>query len=205
MGTGFGAPGVVLLDILMKINSNIRVFYIDTGLLFKETYDLKNKLENHYNLKFRKISTDISINKQKELYGDNLWKRDPHLCCNIRKVIPLKIALKDFDVWITGIRKLQTKMRQNSKIIEFDKIYNVNKVNPLINWTHNQIWEYIRMQNIPYNILHNKVYPSLGCFHCTTAVKKGEDLREGRLRDNKKTECGIHFGYKNGENKNGKK
>ena len=199
MGTGFGAPGLVLLDILRKINLNIRVFYIDTGVLFKETYDLKDKLEDYYNIKFVKISTSTSISKQKELYGDKLWENDPNLCCNIRKVMPLKKALKDFDVWVTGIRKFQTNIRQNSKIIEFNKIYNVSKVNPLINWTHDQIWEYINMQNIPYNKLHDKGYPSLGCFHCTTSINSGEDDRAGRWRGNDKTECGLHFGCKNGK------
>ena len=199
MGTGFGAPGIVLLDILRKINSNIKIFYIDTDLLFKETYDLKDKLEEYYNLKFIKFSTKVSIEKQKELYGDKLWETNPNLCCNIRKVMPLKEALKDFDVWMTAIRKFQTNIRQNSKIIEFNKIFNVSKVNPLINWTHEDIWEYIKIHNIPYNKLHDKGYPSLGCFHCTTSVKKWEDDRAGRWRGNDKTECGLHFGFKNGK------
>ena len=199
MGTGFGAPGVVLLDILKKVNNNVDVFYIDTGVLFKETYELKNQLESHYKMKFKRFSTQISIEQQRQLYGDELWNRDPNLCCNIRKVLPLKNALKNFDVWITGIRKFQTKMRKNSKIIEYNELYNVNKVNPLINWTHDQIWEYIRIQNIPYNKLHNKGYPSVGCVHCTTTVKKGENHRAGRWRNNNKTECGLHFGNKNGK------
>ena len=199
MGTGFGAPGIVLIDILRKINSDIKIFYIDTDLLFQETYDLKDKLEEYYNIKFTRLSTNVSIKEQKELHGDKLWKTDPNLCCNIRKVIPLKNALKDFDVWITGIRKFQTQMRKNSKIIDYDELYNVTKVNPLINWTHDQIWEYIRIKNIPYNKLHDKGYPSLGCVHCTTSVKKGENHRAGRWRNKNKTECGLHFGYKNGK------
>ena len=199
MGTGFGAPGIVLLDILRKVNSDIRVFYIDTGLLFKETYNLKNKLEGYYNIKFIKVSTSLSISKQKELHGGRLWKTNPNLCCNIRKVIPLKNILKDFDVWITGIRKFQTQMRKNSKIIEYNELYNVTKTNPLINWTHDQIWKYIHMNNIPYNKLHDKGYPSLGCTHCTTSVKEGENHRAGRWRNKNKTECGLHFGYKNGK------
>ena len=139
MGTGFGAPGVVLLDILKKVNKNVDVFYIDTGVLFKETYELKNQLESHYNMKFKRFSTQIPMVQQRELYGDELWNRDPNLCCNIRKVLPLKNALKNFDVWITGIRKFQTQMRKNSNIIEHNELYNVTKVKPLINWTHNQI------------------------------------------------------------------
>ena len=140
MGTGFGAPGIVLIDILRKINPDIKIFYIDTDLLFQETYDLKDKLEEYYNIKFIRLSTNVSIGEQKELHGDKLWKTNPNLCCNIRKVIPLKNALKDFDVWITGIRKFQTQMRKNSKIIDYDELYNVTKVNPLINWTHDQVW-----------------------------------------------------------------
>jgi len=199
MGTGFGAPGVVLLDILKKINKNVEVFYIDTGVLFKETYELKYQLESHYDMKFKRFSTQIPIEQQRELYGDELWNRDPNLCCNIRKVMPLKKALSSYDVWITGIRKSQTKLRQDSNSIEFDERYNVTKINPLINCSHEQVWDYIKENKLPYNKLHKEGYPSLGCTHCTTSVKSGEDDRAGRWRGSGKTECGLHFNQQNGQ------
>ncbi len=198
MGTGFGAPGVVLLDILKKINKNIDVFYIDTGILFHETYTLKNQLEIKYNMKFKKYYTQISLNQQYELYGDKLWDKNPNLCCNIRKVMPLRKALSKYDVWITGIRKAQTEMRKKSNSIEYDDRYKITKINPLINWTHEQVWDYIRDNNLQYNELHDKNYPSLGCTHCTSSIKPGEDDRSGRWRGSCKTECGLHFKQENG-------
>ncbi|MBT6870906.1 MAG: phosphoadenylyl-sulfate reductase [Candidatus Marinimicrobia bacterium] len=199
MGTGFGVPGVVLLDILKKVNKNVEVFYIDTGVLFKETYELKNQLESHYDMKFKRFSTQIPIEQQRELYGDELWNRDPNLCCNIRKVMPLKKALSSYDVWITGIRKSQTELRKDSDAIEYDERYNVTKINPLINWTHEQVWDYIEENKLPFNKLHKEGFPSLGCTHCTTSVKSGEDDRAGRWRGSGKTECGLHFNQQNGQ------
>ena len=199
MGTGFGAPGVVLLDILKKVNKNVDVFYIDTGVLFKETYELKNQLESHYNMKFKRFSTQIPMVQQRELYGDELWNRDPNLCCNIRKVMPLKKALSSHDAWITAIRKSQTDMRKDSDAIEYDERYNVTKINPLINWTHKEVWDYIEEFKLPFNKLHKEGYPSLGCTHCTTAVNSGEDDRAGRWRGSGKTECGLHFNQQNGQ------
>jgi len=184
---------------LKKVNKNVEVFYIDTGVLFKETYELKNQLESHYDMKFKRFSTQIPIEQQRELYGDELWNRDPNLCCNIRKVMPLKKALSSYEVWITGIRKSQTELRQDSNSIEYDERYNVTKINPLINWSHEQVWDYIKENKLPYNKLHKEGYPSLGCTHCTTSVKSGEDDRAGRWRGSGKTECGLHFNQQNGQ------
>jgi phosphoadenosine phosphosulfate reductase len=199
MGTGFGAPGVVLLDIVKQINKDIDVFYIDTGILFPETYRLKKQLEDKYDMKFMKFNTQISLHQQSELYGNKLWNENPDLCCNVRKVMPLKKALTNYEVWVTGIRRAQTKLRVNSNSVEYDERYNITKINPLVSWTHNQVWEYIRNNNLPYNELHDKNYPSLGCTHCTSSVKPGEDHRSGRWRGSCKTECGLHFKQENNQ------
>ena len=199
MGTGFGAPGVALLDMLMKVNNNIKVFYIDTGFLFNETYELKSKLESHYNMKFERLTTSLLPEDQTQLYGEALWERDTNLCCNIRKVLPLKKALKNYNVWITGIRRAQTEFRHDAHVIEYDDRFDISKVNPLINYTHNQVWDYIHKNNLPYNELHDKGYPSLGCIQCTTSVKNGEDDRAGRWRGSNKSECGLHFSQENGK------
>ena len=192
MGTGFGPPGVALLDMLFKVTRNIAVFYIDTGFLFDQTYNLKNKLQEKYGFEFLRFSTDLTPLEQEKHYGKNLWEKDPDACCNLRKVIPLKDALEDFDIWITGIRRKQTQVRSHSGLVEFESRFSVIKINPLLNWTHEEVWEYIKKNNLPYNPLHDKGYPSIGCKQCTSPVCVGEDDRNGRWRGIGKTECGLH-------------
>ncbi len=192
MGTGFGPPGIVLLDLLFKVTKNISVFYIDTNFLFDQTLDLKNRLEERYGFKFIEFSTDMTPEMQSKEYGEELWKKDPDACCNIRKVKPLKDALSNYDVWITGIRKKQTHVRQQSSLIEFESRFEVIKINPLINWTHDEVWDYIKDNDLPYNVLHDRNYPSIGCKPCTSPVCQGDDDRSGRWKGTNKTECGLH-------------
>ena len=192
MGTGFGPPGIVLLDILFKVTRDISVFYIDTNFLFDQTYELKNKLEKKYNFTFLEFTSDLTPTMQSKQYGDKLWDKDPDACCNLRKVLPLKEALKNYDVWITGIRKKQTQVRNNAHLIEFESRFEVIKINPLINWSHDEVWDYIKKHNLPYNPLHDNSYPSIGCKQCTSPVCSGEDDRSGRWKGINKTECGLH-------------
>ena len=192
MGTGFGPPGVVLLDMLFKVTKNISVFYIDTNFLFDQTYELRDKLQEKYGFEFLKFSTEVTPDMQAKEYGENLWEQNPDSCCNIRKVIPLKAALKNYDIWITGIRKKQTQVRKQSDLIELESRFEVIKINPLIEWTHDEIWDYIKTNNLPYNTLHDKDYPSIGCKQCTSPVCPGEDDRSGRWKGTNKTECGLH-------------
>ena len=192
MGTGFGPPGIVLMDILFQVNRDISIFYIDTGFLFDQTYDLKNKLEERYDFEFLRFSTDITPDDQTIQYGKKLWEKDADACCNLRKVIPLKQALSEYDVWITGIRRKQTRVRAHAGLVELDPRFEVIKINPLINWTHKEVWDYIKMHNLPYNSLHDRNYPSIGCKQCTSPVLPGDDDRSGRWKGTKKTECGLH-------------
>ena len=192
MGTGFGPPGIVLLDMLFKVTKNISVFYIDTNFLFEQTYELRDKLQEKYGFEFLKFSTEVTPDMQAQEYGKNLWEQNPDSCCNIRKVIPLKAALKNYDIWITGIRKKQTQVRKQSDLIELESRFEVIKINPLIEWTHDEIWDYIKANNLPYNALHDKDYPSIGCKQCTSPVCSGEDARSGRWKGTNKTECGLH-------------
>ena len=192
MGTGFGPPGIVLLDLLFRVTRDISVFYIDTDFLFDQTYDLKDKLQKRYGFEFLSISTDLTPEMQADQYGAKLWEKDPDSCCNIRKVLPLKGVLKNYDVWITGIRKKQTAVRKQSELIEFESRFEVIKINPLINWTHVEVWDYIKTHNLPYNPLHDRNYPSIGCQQCTSPVCSGEDDRSGRWKGSHKTECGLH-------------
>ena len=192
MGTGFGPPGIVLLDMLFKITRDISVFYIDTDFLFDQTYELRDKLEEKYGFEFLRFSTELTPEIQAKEYGQKLWETNPDSCCNIRKVIPLKDALKNYDVWITGIRKKQTQIRRQSDLVEFEPRFEVIKINPLIEWTHDEVWQYIKANNLPYNPLHDSSYPSIGCKQCTSSVCKGEDDRSGRWKGTQKTECGLH-------------
>ena len=192
MGTGFGPPGIVLLDILFKVTRDISVFYIDTGFLFEQTYDLKNKLEERYGFKFLRFSTELTPEAQGKQYGENLWENDPDTCCNLRKVLPMKDALADYDFWITGIRKKQTVVRSSAELVELEPRFSVIKMNPLINWTHDEVWNYIKEHDLPYNELHDRNYPSIGCKQCTSPVFPGDDERSGRWSGTNKIECGLH-------------
>ena len=163
----------------------------EKNILQGEIWILENSGKK-YGFKFLRISTEVTPEMQIEHYGEKLWEKDPDTCCNIRKVIPLKNALQNYDFWITGIRKKQTKIRNKSDLIEFESRFEVIKINPLIEWTHDEIWDYIKANNLPYNTLHDKDYPSIGCKQCTSTVCSGEDDRSGRWKGTNKTECGLH-------------
>ena len=192
MGTGFGPPGIVLLDMLFQVTKNISVFYIDTGFLFDQTYELRDKLQEKYGFKFIRVSTELTPENQAKNYGEKLWEKNPDSCCNLRKVIPLKNALENYDIWVTGIRKRQTQVRNQADLIEFESRFEVIKINPLIEWTHDEVWNYIKENNLPYNVLHDRNYPSIGCKQCTSPVCAGDDDRSGRWKGINKTECGLH-------------
>lgn len=193
LGTGFGPAGLCLIDMIVKINRDIDIFYLDTQVLFPETYALRDRLEEKYRIKFLQYGTALSMADQKAQYGDRLWETDPNQCCKIRKVEPLNDALQNYDVWITAIRREQSPARANAGIIEWDPKFDVIKINPLAAWTNDDVWNYIRTHDVPYNPLHDQGYPSIGCTHCTTAVAAGEDERDGRWRGQSKIECGLHI------------
>lgn len=191
--TGFGSSGGVVLDHLMQVNREIPVFYIDTGVLFRETYALRDRIEKKYGIQFIRYQANLTWDDQEENVGKQLWESNPDLCCDIRKVQPLREALSHYDVWITAIRRDQSPTRINTRIIEWEPRFKVIKVNPLAAWTKDQIWHYINEQDIPYNKLYDLGYGSIGCFYCTSPLRKGESEREGRWRGLKKTECGLHI------------
>ncbi|HZS46172.1 MAG TPA: phosphoadenylyl-sulfate reductase [Blastocatellia bacterium] len=192
IATGFGPEGIVLLDMAVRIKPTVKVFFLDTGLLFPETYELRERVEQKYQLKVIEHKSSLSVSAQATQYGDELWKRNPDLCCKLRKLDPLKEALKELDAWITGIRREQSISRKNAAIVERDQRWNLIKVNPLARWTKNDVWKYILKNQLPYNPLHDAGYSSIGCTHCTRAVQEGEDERAGRWSGFAKTECGLH-------------
>ncbi|CAN7747970.1 phosphoadenylyl-sulfate reductase [Paenibacillus sp. LjRoot153] len=192
LACSFGAEDVVLVDMLQKINPNVDIFYLDTNVHFDETYETKDRLEKHYGTKFIQVLPKLTLEEQAEKFGDELWKSDANQCCNIRKVDPLTDILKNYDAWITGIRRDQAPTRANAKKVEYDVKFGLIKFNPLANWTSEDVWQYIRDNDVIYNPLHDRNYPSIGCTHCTRQVAEGEDPRAGRWASIEKTECGLH-------------
>jgi phosphoadenosine phosphosulfate reductase len=192
LATGFGPEGCVLVDMLSKIAPDTRIFYLDTDLLFPETYELRDRLEAKYGVAIERQATKLTIEAQAEEFGARLWEREPDRCCNLRKVQPLRQTLSGLDAWITAIRRDQSPARATSGIVETDPKFGLVKINPLANWSTRQVWSYIFRHDVPYNPMHDSGYPSIGCAPCTTAIAAGEDVRSGRWRGLAKTECGLH-------------
>jgi phosphoadenosine phosphosulfate reductase len=192
LATGFGAEGCVLVAMLSQISSGARVFYLDTDLLFPETYALRDQLEARYNVRFERRATRLSLGAQAEEHGERLWERRPDLCCRLRKIEPLKEMLRGLRAWITAIRRDQSPARAAAGVVERDAKFGLVKINPLARWSSRDIWNYIARYDVPYNPLHDHGYPSIGCAPCTSPVQIGEDPRAGRWRGTQKTECGLH-------------
>ena len=192
IASGFGAEGMVLIDLASRIKAQFRVFTLDTGFFFSETHALIGRVERRYNIRVERCRARMSPAEQARVHGEALWARHPDHCCGLRKVEPLKQKLKELAAWVAAIRRDQTASRANIAKIEWDARFNLVKLNPLADWTHEQVWDYIRARQVPYNPLHDRGYPSIGCTHCTRPVRIGENLRAGRWAEFAKTECGLH-------------
>lgn len=192
LACSFGAEDVVLVDMLQKVSPKTDIFYLDTDLHFKETYETRDKLASHYGLQFVRAGAELTLEAQAAQYGEELWKTDPNACCNLRKVEPLTAILGKYEAWITGIRRDQAPTRANAKKVEYDVKFGLVKFNPLADWTSEDVWNYIRANDVIYNPLHDQHYPSIGCEKCTRQVLPGEDPRAGRWAGHEKTECGLH-------------
>ena len=190
--TGFGAEGCVVVDLIGRHRLPVDIFTLDTGLLFPETYDLWRRLEARYALTIRGVCPELTVDEQAAAHGPLLWTRHADRCCEMRKVSPLVTELSRFDAWITAIRRDQTASRANALAVEWDPKFGLGKVNPLVGWTKKEVWSHLLQNDVPYNPLHDRGYPSIGCLPCTSAVAAGEDDRAGRWRDAPKTECGLH-------------
>jgi len=192
LACSFGAEDVALVHMLQKVRPGTDIFYLDTDFHFKETYETRDKLAEKYGINFVQVKPKLTPEEQAAQHGEELWKKDPNLCCNIRKVDPLTDVLGRYDAWITGIRRDQAPTRANAKKVEYDVKFGLVKFNPIANWTWDDVWNYIRENDVPYNPLHDQNYPSIGCEHCTRKVMPGEDPRAGRWAGTEKTECGLH-------------
>jgi phosphoadenosine phosphosulfate reductase len=195
LACSFGAEDVALVDMVHRIDPTVLLFYLDTDFLFPETYDTRDRIIQRYNLKptqVLQVKSLLTPERQAEQHGAALWSTDPDRCCQLRKVEPLTRVLKQFDAWITGIRRDQAPSRANAGLIEWDQKFELVKVNPLARWSWTDVWTYIQVNEVPYNPLHDHNYPSVGCTHCTAPVAPGEDPRAGRWKNFAKTECGLH-------------
>lgn len=196
MSTSFGMEGCALIDMYARHGVPLVVFYLDTMFFFPETYRLRDRMIERYpNLAFVNRGTTLTPDEQEKLHGPELWKSNPDLCCRIRKVDPMYDALAGVDVWITALRRSQSETRANIRVLDWDWKYHVLKFSPLAGWSRRDVWSYIQTHDVPYNELHEKGYPTVGCTHCTIPVENlvaGEYSREGRWAGSAKKECGLH-------------
>ena len=202
LATSFQAQGMVLIDMLMKIDNSARIFTVDTGRLNQQTYDVLDEVRSKYGNKIEVLFPDRKqVEDMVKENGMNLFYKGVEnrlMCCQIRKANPLNNFLKSLDGWITSIRREQTATRAAADKFELDTLHgNILKVNPIVDWTEEMVWDYIKKNKVPYNKLHDMGYPSIGCEPCTRAVKEGDDPRSGRWwwESDSAKECGIHFDH----------
>ena len=187
----FQKTSSVTLDLALRVNSEARFFYLDTDVLFPETYETRDVLAERYGIELERYS-GISVEAQEDLHGANLWRRDPDACCGIRKVEAMRQALDGAECWVSGIRRIDSETRAGAAKFGWDKRFGLWKLNPLADWNDKQVWNHIKEHHVPYNPLHDQGYPSIGCMPCTSKPGAGEDARSGRWAGPDRTECGIN-------------
>ena len=181
----------VVIDIAQRIEPSTRFFYLDTDLLFDQTYATRDALAGRYGIEFDRFH-NISVEEQERLYGARLWERQPDACCGIRKVEPMRDALAGIECWVSGVRRVDSRTRAGAAKFGWDKRFGLWKLNPLADWTDEEVWSYISEHDVPYNPLHDAGYPSIGCTHCTRPPGNGAGRRDGRWANAEKTECGLN-------------
>ncbi|EJL28137.1 phosphoadenylyl-sulfate reductase [Brevibacillus sp. BC25] len=190
----FGAEAMVLLDMISDVKKDAKVTFLDTNLHFSETYSLIEQVRARYPaLRITVKQPDITLAQQADLHGEELWSKQPDMCCHIRKVQPMESVLTGAVAWLSGLRREQSATRADVEFINRDEKFQSLKICPLIHWKSEEVWQYIRAFELPYNPLHDQSYPSIGCAPCTRPVKEGEDSRAGRWGQAGKTECGLHL------------
>ncbi|MGI8631495.1 MAG: phosphoadenylyl-sulfate reductase [Solirubrobacterales bacterium] len=183
----FQKEEAVILHMATEVRPDIKVFALDTEVLFEETYETWKAFEERFGIAIEPYR-GITLGEQAERYGEALWTREPDRCCGLRKIEPLGRALAGQDAWVTGIRRDQAPTRANARKLEWDAGHDLHKLNPLADWTERDVWTWIAKHDLPYNPLHDAGYSSIGCVHCTLP---GEG-REGRWAGSGKLECGLH-------------
>lgn len=187
-----GTSGVVLLDMVARINPDLRVFYLDTDFLFPETYRTRDAAIARYGLTTLGFRSKYSPEEQAAKFGPELWRTNPDRCCALRKVEPNERALVGMDAWIAGLRCDQSATRRDVLPVQWDAKFGLYKIAPLYDWTEADVQAYIGEHDVPVNALHAEGYTSIGCTHCTRANGDGGNLRAGRWAGTDKVECGLH-------------
>jgi phosphoadenosine phosphosulfate reductase len=192
MATAFGPEGCILLHLLAEVEPRVRVFNLDTGYQFPETLELRDRIAERYGIEVEMVRPETTTAEYEARHGGPLYVANSDQCCYDRKIVPLRRALVGYDAWITAIRADQSSHRAAAPIVGPDPKFGLTKVNPLLRWTKRDVWAFIVTHNVPYNPMHDRGYPSIGCWPCTRVVAAGEDERAGRWAGQAKTECGLH-------------
>ncbi len=194
MATAFGPEGCVILHMLSEVDParSVRVFNLDTGYQFAETLELRDRLLNRYGIEVELEQPDLTVPEFEAAHDGPLYQKDPDRCCHERKLVPLRRAVVGADAWISSIRAEQSAHRAKANIVSWDPKFGLVKVNPLLRWTRRDVWAFIVTNDVPYNPMHDRGYPSIGCWPCTRPVAEGDDERAGRWAGQAKTECGLH-------------
>ena len=184
LASSFGAEDQVLSDMILRIDPTVKIFTLDTGRLSEETYKVMDQTNHKYGIKVQVYCPDrAALEALYQTQGINGFREsieNRKACCQVRKMEPLARALEGIDVWITGLRRTQSPTRESMQMIEWDENNRRIKLNPLIEWDEERVWDYIKTHKVPYNALHDQGYPSIGCAPCTRAIREGEDIRAGR-------------------------
>jgi phosphoadenosine phosphosulfate reductase len=192
MATAFGAEGCCLIHMLAQVEPRARVFNLDTGYQFPETLELRERIRRRYGIAVELVRPERTVAEYEDEHGGPLYRSAPDRCCHDRKVVPLRRGVAGYDAWVSAIRRDQTADRAAASVVQWDATFDLVKVNPLLHWTRRDVWRFIAEHDVPYNPLHDRGYPSIGCWPCTRAVAAGADERAGRWAGTGKTECGLH-------------
>lgn len=192
--TSFQPTGIATLHILSQIAPQTPILTLDTGLLFPETYALMDQLEAQLGLNLIRITPSQTVAEQAATHGEALWQHNPNQCCYLRKVAPLDAVLAGYDAWVTGLRRDQSARRAQTPVVGWDVKHSKYKLCPFATWTEAQVFSYLKTHDLPYNPLHDRGYPSIGCFPCTQPASDASNKRSGRWVNQQKSECGIHAG-----------
>jgi phosphoadenosine phosphosulfate reductase len=194
MATAFGAEGCCVIHMLSEIEPRITFINLETGYQFPETLELRERIHARYGIAVKYIQPELTVADYEKEHGGALYGLRPDQCCHDRKILPLRKALARYapHAWISAIRKDQTDDRHLAHVVQWDAKFNLVKVNPLLNWSKKEVWGFIVKNDVPYNPLHDRDYPSIGCWPCTRAVGPNDDDRAGRWAGKLKKECGLH-------------
>jgi phosphoadenosine phosphosulfate reductase len=192
MATAFGAEGCCLIHMLAEIGPDVRIFNLDTGYQFPETLELRERIRERYGIDVELVRPEQTVAEYEAEHGGPLYRHRPDQCCHDRKLVPLRKAVAGYEAWVSAIRRDQTADRAAARVVQWDAKFGLVKVNPLLHWTRKDVWDFVLRHDVPYNPLHDRGYPSIGCWPCTAPAGDGADERAGRWAGTGKKECGLH-------------